>query len=133
MDDDSVTTVIAAVIERDGKILIARRKKGMFMEQKWEFPGGKLEPGETAEACLKRELREELGIEAAIGEFIGSGTHPFSCCSTIHLLAYRATYVSGDMQLTDHDEIRWVLPSELGQYDFPQADRPILKRLMEER
>ena len=123
--------VAAAVIERDGRILIARRKKGMHMEHKWEFPGGKIESGETAEACLRRELMEELNIETEIGEFVASGTHPVGCCGSIELRAYKAIYVAGDVKLMVHDEMRWVLPAELETYDFPEADVPILKKLME--
>ena len=62
--------VSGACLEKDGKILIARRKTGDNLAGKWEFPGGKLEPGETPEACLKRELKEEFGVETRIGEFI---------------------------------------------------------------
>jgi 8-oxo-dGTP diphosphatase len=131
MNDVDTIIVVAAVIENDGKILIARRKKGMYYEHKWEFPGGKVEAGETREACLRRELKEELGIDAAIGEFVGEGRHAFGCCGAIELKAYRASWLSGDFHLVDHDEIRWVLPSELADYDFPEADKPILRKLME--
>lgn len=64
--------VTAAVIEKDGRVLIAQRKTGDALAGKWEFPGGKLEPGETPEACLRRELREEFGVETEIGDFICS-------------------------------------------------------------
>jgi len=131
MTDPGTIIVAAAVIERDGRILIARRKKGMHMEYKWEFPGGKVESGETAEACLRRELMEELNIETEIGEFVASGTHTVGCCGSIELRAYKAVYVSGDVKLMAHDEMRWVLPAELDTYDFPEADGPILKKLME--
>jgi 8-oxo-dGTP diphosphatase len=121
--------VTAAVIERSGRILIARRKKGDRMEGKWEFPGGKLEGNESPEECLSRELHEEFGIEAEIGDFLLSSPYEYSHLK-IELLAFRATYISGDFNLNDHDEIRWVLPSELGRYDLAGADVPVADILM---
>ena len=120
--------VTAAVIEKEGRILIARRKKGWRHAGKWEFPGGKIEPGETPEECLRRELREELAIEAEIGEFVCSSTYAYSH-ATIQLLVYRASHVSGEFTLHDHQEMRWVLPDELLQYEFPEADKPVVDRL----
>ncbi|HOD34797.1 MAG TPA: (deoxy)nucleoside triphosphate pyrophosphohydrolase [Syntrophales bacterium] len=121
--------VTAAVIEREGKILVARRKKGDRMEGLWEFPGGKLEGSESPEECLKRELHEEFGIEAEIGEFLLSSPYEYPHLK-IELLAYRAIYVSGDFKLNDHDEIRWVLPSELRDYNLAGADVPVADILM---
>jgi 8-oxo-dGTP diphosphatase len=121
--------VTAAVIERNGRILIARRKKGDRMEGKWEFPGGKLEGNESPEECLCRELHEEFGIEAEIGDFLLSSPYEYSHLK-IELLAFRATYISGDFNLNDHDEIRWVLPSELGRYNLAGADVPVADILM---
>jgi 8-oxo-dGTP diphosphatase len=121
--------VTAAVIERSGRILIARRKKGDRMEGKWEFPGGKLEGNESPEECLCRELHEEFGIEAEIGDFLLSSPYEYSHLK-IELLAFRATYISGDFNLNDHDEIRWVLPSELGRYNLAGADVPVADILM---
>jgi 8-oxo-dGTP diphosphatase len=124
-------TVVAAIIVRNEKVLIGRRKKGSSMAQKWEFPGGKLEPGETHEICLKRELYEELGIEAEIGGFYSSGTFMPGSPGGIELLAYEASYNPADsIMLNDHEEIRWVKPSELAEYDFPEADKPIVLKLM---
>ena len=124
-------TVIAAIIVRDNKVLIGRRKEGDSMAHKWEFPGGKLEPGETPEVCLKRELCEELGIEAEIGRFYSSGTFMSGSPGGIELLAYEASYRATDtLVLNDHEEIRWVAPSELGEYDFPEADKPIVLKLI---
>jgi len=126
-------TVIAAVIVRDNKVLIGRRKKGSSMALKWEFPGGKLEPGETPEACLERELREELGIEARVGGFYSSGTFMPGTAEGIELFAYEASYREDDpVTLTDHEEIRWVDISDLTKYDFPEADAPIVLKLMKE-
>jgi 8-oxo-dGTP diphosphatase len=120
--------VSCAVIEKHGRILIARRKSGDHMAGKWEFPGGKIEPGETSEQCLKRELLEELGVEIAVDEFICSSSWKYDH-ATIKLLAFKATLISGELILHDHAEIRWVTSRELADYDFPEADVPIIRYL----
>ncbi|MDP3730833.1 MAG: 8-oxo-dGTP diphosphatase MutT [Candidatus Omnitrophota bacterium] len=117
--------VTAAVIEKDGKILIAQRFKRRTLGGKWEFPGGKIEPGETAEACLKRELKEEFDIDSEIGKFIIASRFRY-CLVPIELLAYRVKHLSGDFKVNEHEEIRWVSPSELKLYDFTPADKPIV-------
>ena len=121
--------VTAAVIEKDGKILIAKRKKGGRLEDKWEFPGGKIEEGETPEDCLRRELLEEFGIDTRIKDFVCSNEHSYSYGS-IELLAYKVEHISGDFKLIDHEEINWIKPEELGEYDFAEADKPIVKELI---
>lgn len=121
--------VTAAIIEKEGKILIARRKKGDSMADKWEFPGGEIEPGETPEECLKRELFEEFGIDVEVGEFIGS-SRALRSPHSIELMAYRVSHISGEFKLSAHEETRWVLPSELNGYDFTEADRMIIKKLL---
>lgn len=121
--------VTAGIIEKDGKILIAKRKTGKCIGANWEFPGGKLESGETLEECLKRELKEELNIEVKIGDFFDSSK--FSCGDNeIELIAYRVLYLSGELKLNDHEEIRWIKPSELNEYNFTLPDVPIVKRLI---
>ena len=120
--------VTAAVIEKDGKILIAQRRKGSALGGRWEFPGGKIEPGETAEACLKRELKEEFDIECEVGKFIIASRFRY-CLVPIELLAYRVSHLSGEFKIREHEEIRWVSPSELGSFDFMPADKPIVRLL----
>ena len=126
------TTVTAAVMEKDGRILIARRKRGDRMADKWEFPGGKLEKGETPEACLRREMREEFGIDVVVGPFFGRSLHSYPH-GEIDLMAYRVTHLSGDFHLHDHEEILWVSPADLNSYDFSAADIPIAAILMKEQ
>jgi 8-oxo-dGTP diphosphatase len=121
--------VTAAIIEKEGKILIARRKKGDSMADKWEFPGGEIEPNETPEQCLKRELFEEFGIEVKVGEFIGS-SRVFESRQPIELIAYKVSHISGEFKPSAHEETRWVLPSEFNGYDFAEADRMIIKKLL---
>jgi len=116
--------VIAAVIERGGKVLIARRKKGDRFEGRWEFPGGKIEAGESPEECLRRELREEMGVEVEAGEFLCSVPLETSGIS-IELVAFRASLLAGDVRCHDHDEIRWVEPERIGDFDLAEADRRV--------
>ncbi len=130
--ENEVQIVTAGVIEQVGKVLIARRKKAGYSGKRWEFPGGTLEAGETPEECLRRELREELSIEAAIGELICACRYTFNNARTIELMAYRAEHLSGDIELRDHDEIRWVELDQLPLYDFPEPDKPIVEKLIEE-
>jgi 8-oxo-dGTP diphosphatase len=117
----AVVRVAAAVLTRaDGAVLIARRRAGKAHAGLWEFPGGKLEPGETPEACLVRELREEFGVEIAVGPHLATGYD-----GPIELLGYRARLAAGEPRLTDHDAIAWVAPGELSGYPMPPADLPI--------
>jgi 8-oxo-dGTP diphosphatase len=124
--------VTAAVIERDGYILIGKRKRGKWHTGKWEFPGGTVEKGETHEQCLKRELLEELAITAEVGDLLCASIFNYTPDWTIKLLAYRTTYVSGILRLNDHEEIRWVRPRDLIDYDFPEVDKPIIEKLVKE-
>jgi 8-oxo-dGTP diphosphatase len=123
--------VVAAVLRHDGRILIGRRKKGHRFEGLWEFPGGKIEPRETPGEALERELKEELSIVVRAGGHLCSSQHDYGGWG-VELLAYEAEYVSGEIVLTDHQEVRWVAPPELKGYTFPEADRPIV-RMLEER
>lgn len=123
--------VTAAVIVKDGKILIAKRKDGGRLANKWEFPGGKLEPNETMVQCLKRELNEEFGIEVNIDSFICMNKHRYTF-GELELYAYKVKLISEKFLLRDHNEVKWVLPSELLLYDFAEADIPVCNRVMEE-
>ncbi len=122
--------VTAAVIWRKGTVLIAKRKARGSSRGTWEFPGGTLEPGESPEECLRRELKEELGLNARIGRFIG-GFPYHSASLSIELLAYRASIQEGDFVLTDHDEVRWVRPDELPSFNIAPPDFPLVKVLIE--
>jgi 8-oxo-dGTP diphosphatase len=114
--------VTAAVIEKEGRVLIGRRKTGDRFGGLWEFPGGKLEPGEAPRDGLRRELREELGIEASIGPFLGS--FPFNSAGlSIELLAFRASIEAGAPALFDHDEILWVPLGALADYPLTEPDK----------
>jgi 8-oxo-dGTP diphosphatase len=120
--------VTAAIIQKADKILIARRKKGDPLEYQWELPGGKIEPGETPEECLKRELYEEFGIETEIKNFFCSSKYDYPHVS-IELLAFFAHHLSGELKPTDHDRVQWARISELESFTFANADIPIIKKL----
>lgn len=128
MESNFYIPVTAAVIEKDGKVLIAKRKKA-FMGYLWEFPGGKKKKRETLKECLVREIREELGIEIEVGDFICSVKHALNCQTAIELHAFKAIPKTDTFQLKDHDEIRWVKIEDLHTYNFFEADRVIVKAL----
>jgi 8-oxo-dGTP diphosphatase len=112
-------------------VLIGKRLRGYFTGR-WEFPGGKVEEGETPEDCLRRELKEELDVEARVGPLFLSGVHAYSHV-TIELLTYRAEILSGGISLSDHSEVRWVAIKDLQEYDFPEADRAVIDKLQAEQ
>jgi 8-oxo-dGTP diphosphatase len=117
--------VAAAVISRaDGAVLIARRRRERSHGGLWEFPGGKLEPGETPAACLVRELGEELGLTIEVGPYLATGYD-----GAIELRGYRARILAGQLRLSDHDAVAWVAPAELAVYPMPPADLPIAAAL----
>ncbi len=126
--------VTAAAIIEGGRLLIARRTDGEGTAGLWELPGGKSEPGETPEECLKRELLEELGIEAEIGASIGDS--PIKAAkSPMMLKAFLARIVSGQPVASVHSEVRFVDSEELRRYEFCPADIPLIaavRGLMEE-
>jgi 8-oxo-dGTP diphosphatase len=121
--------VVAAVIERGGKILIAQRKRGGRHALKWEFPGGKVEPGETPLAALARELREELGIDAKIGKQLGAYTFGYPGGPPNHLLFFRVTRWKGEPQNLDFEQMVWERHDRLKDYDFLEGDAAFLRKL----
>ncbi len=121
-------TVTAGIIEQDGKVLIARRKPGKHMGGKWEFPGGKIEPGETPEQSLVRELEEELCVRADVGGFLCHARYEGDDIS-LELLVYRVLRIVGEPVLREHEEIRWVAPRELALFDLADSDRKVVEVL----
>ena len=127
-----IRKITAAVIEKDGKILVARRKPGLVAGGMWEFPGGKLEDGETSERCLERELEEELGVRSRVGDFLCSV--PFSgALMAFELLVFRTELLSDSFRLTDHDEVRWQAPGDMDEALFSEPDRPVVRLLQARR
>jgi len=123
--------VVAAVIEQGGRFLLARRPEGGPYGSLWEFPGGKVEPGETPEEALQRELKEELGIEVEIKEHLLS--FPFrSSHLNVDFIVYRAHLKKGHLQPHDHDELQWVKPEKLMKYALAEPDHFIAEKLQNE-
>jgi mutator protein MutT len=122
----NLINVAAAIIEKDGLVLAARRKPGGHMAGLWEFPGGKIEPGETPQQCLIRELQEEFTITASVGQMVGESVYHYQSTS-IRLLAYRAVHVAGEFELLDHDKLIWLVPEQLDQLEWAPADIPLVK------
>jgi 8-oxo-dGTP diphosphatase len=120
--------VTAAIITDSGKVFIAKRKPPGRMPGMWEFPGGKIEEGETPEQCLKRELHEELGIDATIGAHVGTRVHHYDFY-TVELMAYRARILAGEIRLNDHADMAWVEPRALSGYAFAPADIPFVEMI----
>ncbi len=120
--------VTAAVIQENGRVLIGRRKPGRHMGGKWEFPGGKIEPGETPQESLARELLEELAIKVRIGEFLCNAFYEGDGVS-LELLVYSVERVEGEPALIEHQELRWVRPDELSVFDLADSDRKVVERL----
>ena len=119
--------VTAAVVERSGAYLVTRRPCGTHLEGLWEFPGGKCEDGETHEACLLRELREELGCDASIGARLLEVAHEYPE-RTVELHFFRCE-LKGQPQPLLGQEIRWVARTELRTLDFPPADEELIQML----
>lgn len=121
--------VVAAVLMRDGKILIGQRKRGGRHPLKWEFPGGKVEPGEDPRAALVRELREELNVDAVIGEELDSYEVNYGDGIRILLHFYRVTQFHGELRNLDFEQIRWEKPELLPKYDFLEGDVTFVSKL----
>ncbi len=126
-----IIDVAAALVFREGKLLITQRLAEAHLGGLWEFPGGKREPSETFEACLRRELREELGVEVAVGDLVEGLTHAYPE-KTVHLKFYRCRWEEHEPRALGCSAFRWVTASELKDYAFPAADARLLGRLRED-
>lgn len=120
--------VAAALIFDSDRLLIAQRPPGVHLEGLWEFPGGKREPGETYEACLLREIREELGCEVLVGPMLHEAEHayPEKC---VRIRFFQCQLVSGIPEPLECAALRWVSPGSLGQFQFPEADLALIEQL----
>jgi 8-oxo-dGTP diphosphatase len=117
--------VACAIIERDGLVLSARRSASMNLPLKWEFPGGKVEPGEGLEECLRRELVEEMGVQIAVGRPLTPATHDYPSF-TVTLYPYVCSIVSGEITLFEHSAISWLPAASMHELDWADADFPII-------
>ena len=122
--------VSAGLVMYDGKLLIAQRKKGKSLEYKWEFPGGKREAGESLEECLQRELQEELHLDVEVGDFFMESRYEYPDFS-ISLNAFWCQAQTDKIDYMDsHEQIKWINPRSIEEYDFAPADKPILEKLV---
>lgn len=121
--------VTCAIIEHEGKILICQRSATMKLPLKWEFPGGKIEAGESRADCLRREIREELGLDIEVGAELTAVTHAYPNFE-ITLYPFRCTVTAGELMLAEHAQALWVSPAELQGYDWAEADVPIVNDLV---
>ena len=123
-------TVVAALIESQGKILACQRRRGDAFELLWEFPGGKLEPGETPRQALVRELREELGVEANIGAEVYRTRHEYAEMKTpLELIFFAASADTSRIHNRVFEQIQWRSPELLTELDFLPADRELIEKL----
>jgi 8-oxo-dGTP diphosphatase len=127
----TVKDVVAAILFKDKKVLIAQRANHDPLAGLWEFPGGKIKNGESPEESLIREMQEEFCINIEVGEFFESSVFPYDK-GTIRLLAYMCTWIGGEIRSTVHHDYSWVKVNELDQYIFAPADRPLVEKLMVE-
>ena len=124
-----MTQVVAALIWAEDKFLICQRPAHKARGLLWEFVGGKVEPGESREQALIRECREELALTVNVGQVFMEVTHAYPDL-TVHLTLFHASIAEGTPQLLEHNDIRWITPAEIPQYEFCPADQAILARLM---
>jgi len=126
----STVVVVAAVIVEGNRVLVTQRPAGSHLAGAWEFPGGKVEPDEDPREALKRELREELGIESHVGAILETSFHRYASKSVL-LLFYEARLASGSPEpaALEVAALQWRSASELTDHDFPPADVPILERV----
>lgn len=123
-----VIEVAAAVLFRQGRLLITQRLPGSHLPGLWEFPGGKRKPGESIRECLVREIREELNIGVVVGELFETIEYAYPE-KTVCLKFFKCRYAGGDIQALGCQRFAWVTPEDLGNYPFPPANESLMKRL----
>jgi 8-oxo-dGTP diphosphatase len=135
MNKDKITEVVAALIWDENRFLICQRPATKTRALLWEFVGGKVEPGETKEQALVRECQEELDITLDVGEIFTDVVHEYKDIK-IHLTLYNATIKQGIPRMVEHNDLKWIVPEEINQYQFCPADMEILsciKRINNDR
>lgn len=131
MEARKITQVVAALTWDGNRFMICQRPAHKARGLLWEFVGGKVEAGETREEALIRECREELAVELRVGDVFMEVDHVYPDI-TIRLILFHATIASGQPQKIEHDDIRWILPSQIPEFAFCPADEEILKKIMGE-
>jgi len=125
--DRTAIVVLAAVVEQNGRFLLTRRLDGTHLEGTWEFPGGKCEDGEPHEACLQREINEELGVGVQVGEEIFTVEHAYP--ERTVRLHFRLCVLDGEPRPQLGQQMQWASRDELGRLEFPEADRDLIRLL----
>ncbi|MBI2355426.1 MAG: (deoxy)nucleoside triphosphate pyrophosphohydrolase [Deltaproteobacteria bacterium] len=131
MSDLRQIHVTCAIIEQDGLVLAAQRSAAMSLPLKWEFPGGKIDPGESPEDCMRRELLEELGVHVRVGKGLPPTSHRYTKL-TVTLYPYICAIESGEIVLHEHAAIAWLAPEELHALDWAEADLPVIEAYLRE-
>ncbi len=121
--------VICAIILKEEKILVTQRSEKMKLPLKWEFPGGKLESGESEEECILREIKEELNINIEIIGKLSCSVFDYGSFN-VNLIPFISNYISGEIALSEHKDFKWMKKSELSSLDWAEADLPILKEFL---
>jgi len=121
--------VVAALIVRDGKILVCQRTRHQTMPLKWEFPGGKIEEGEQPRNALHRELEEELGIDATIGDEVARIRHDYKSGNSVELRFFAVREYRGEIENRIFKDLQWATPAELPSFDFLEADLQLVSDL----
>jgi len=121
--------VVAGIIEKDGKLLVCQRTRHQTMPLKWEFPGGKIEEGEQPRDALRRELEEELGIHAKIGDEIARVQHIYPNSTTVELRFFIVREYDGELENRIFRDVQWSVAKDLPSYDFLEADASLVKDL----
>ena len=127
-----MTEVVAALIWKNNKFMICQRSAHKARGLLWEFVGGKVEKDETKEQALIRECKEELNVLLSVGDVFMDVVHEYPDL-TVHLTLFNATIAEGEPQMLEHNDIRWIAPSEIPNYEFCPADEEILKKIIEAR
>jgi 8-oxo-dGTP diphosphatase len=123
---DAVTEVTCAIIIKDGSVLVTQRSESMPHPLKWEFPGGKVKEGESVEECIKREIREELGLTVSVERLLPSVRHSYGAFPIV-LIPLVCTIRQGNFSLKEHKSFRWVPLNELDSVDWLEADRGVVR------
>lgn len=133
MSEKKLIRVAAAAILREGKFLAAKRGAGKIAEtaHRFEFPGGKLEPSERPEQALRREIREELSVEVEVLRRLALVRHEYAE-AVVELDVYLCRLKGGEPRSSEHEELRWIIPAELGTLDWAPADEPVLELIARE-
>ncbi len=124
-----IVEVVAGIVWNRGRVLVARRAPHKSQAGKWEFPGGKIEKGESPETALERELHEELGIQTKTEGYFATNVHYYPTI-TIKLIAYHGKYLSGEITPIDHDQVEWIRVKDLLSYEVTEADIPFVHKLI---